>query len=106
MFAGEVAVDPGDNGADILEDTTEDADSRSSEVAAAVEHLLDTPVPQTELPVIPLADAVTAAGGAATAITVLDTEIAPGTAQRCSRVFLCRRRYWSSTGRCPARHCA
>jgi predicted deacylase len=88
VFAGEVAVDPGDNGADILEDTTEDADSRSSEVAAAVEHLLDTPVPQTELPVIPLADAVTAAGGAATAITVLDTEIAPGTARRLS---------WSAT---------
>ena len=60
VFAGEVAVDPGDNGTDIVEDTTEDADSRSSEVAAAVEHLLDTPVPEAELPVIPLADAVTA----------------------------------------------
>ncbi len=88
VLAGEVAVDPGDNGADIVEDTTEDADSRSSEVAVAVEHLLDTPVPETELPVIPLADAVTAAGGAATAITVLDTDIEPGTAQRLS---------WSAT---------
>ncbi len=88
VLAGEVAVDPGDNGADIVEDTTEDTDSRSSEVAVAVEHLLDTPVPETELPVIPLADAVTAAGGAATAITVLDTDIEPGTAQRLS---------WSAT---------
>ena len=29
-MAGEVAVDPGDNGADILEDTTDDVDSHSS----------------------------------------------------------------------------
>jgi predicted deacylase len=87
-LAGEVSVDPGDNGADIVEDTTEDTDSRSSEVAVAVEHLLDADVPETELPAIPLADAVTAAGGAASAITVLDTNIQPGTAQRLS---------WSAT---------
>ena len=35
-LAGEVAVDPGGNGADVIEDTTEDIDSHSSEVAAAV----------------------------------------------------------------------
>jgi predicted deacylase len=87
-LAGEVSVDPGDNGADIVEDTTEDTDSRSSEVAVAVEHLLDADVPETELPAIPLADAVTAAGGAASAINVLDTDILPGTAQRLS---------WSAT---------
>lgn len=87
-LAGEVSVDPGDNGADIVEDTTEDSDSRSSEVAVAVEHLLDADVPETELPAIPLADAVTAAGGAASTITVLNTEIQPGSAQRLS---------WSAT---------
>ena len=62
-LAGEVAVDPGDNGADIIEDTTEDTDSHSSEVAAAVEYFIDPvsiEVP-TNGPVIPLAEAVTAA---------------------------------------------
>ena len=39
--AGEVAVDPADNGTDIRDDTTEDADSRSSEVAAAVEEFVE-----------------------------------------------------------------
>jgi predicted deacylase len=87
-FAGEVAVDPSDNGTDIVEDTTEDLDSRSSEVAVAVEHLLDEAAEPTELPAIPLADAVTSAGGIATTMSLLDTEIEPGTAQRLS---------WSAT---------
>ncbi|MDH3806969.1 MAG: succinylglutamate desuccinylase/aspartoacylase family protein, partial [Gammaproteobacteria bacterium] len=86
LLAGEVAVDPGDNGADILEDTTEDADSRSSEVAAAVENLLDPDI--TTEPVIPLADAVNAAAGLAEPIAVLGTEVMPGTARRLS---------WSAT---------
>ena len=43
-LAGEVAVDPVDDGADILEDTTEDVDSRSSQVAAAVENLFGPPL--------------------------------------------------------------
>ena len=64
-FAGEVAVDPGDNGTDILEDTTDDADSRSSEVAVAVEQLVDPAPVEEELPAIPLAEAVTAAAGTA-----------------------------------------
>jgi predicted deacylase len=85
---GEVSVDPGDNGADIVEDTTEDADSRSSEVAVAVEHLVDPAPPEEELPAIPLADAVTAADGSAEPMLLLDTEVAPGTAQRLS---------WSAT---------
>jgi len=88
VVAGEVAVDPSDSGADIVEDTTEDIDSRSSEVAVAVEDLLDPSRPETELPAIPLADAVTAAGGAASAINVLDVNIEPGSAQRLS---------WSAT---------
>ena len=87
-YAGEVAVDPSDNGTDIVEDTTEDLDSRSSEVAVAVEHLLDEAAEPTELPAIPLADAVTSAGGIATTMSLLDTEIEPGTAQRLS---------WSAT---------
>ena len=59
--AGEVSVDPADNGADVIEDTTEDTDSRSSEVAAAVEDLVYPAPTLAELPAIPLADAVTAA---------------------------------------------
>ncbi len=87
-LAGEVSVDPGDNGTDIVEDTTEDLDSRSSEVAVAAEHLLDESPDPAELPAIPLADAVTAAGGAAAPISLLDRDIVPGSAQRLS---------WSAT---------
>jgi predicted deacylase len=89
-LAGEVAVDPGDNGADIVEDTTEDTDSHSSEVAAAVEYFIDPvsiEVP-TNGPVIPLAEAVTAAAGFATSMKLLGTEVLPGTTQRLS---------WSAT---------
>ena len=86
--AGEVAVDPSDNGTDIVEDTTEDLDSRSSEVAVAVEHILDDPPELAELPAIPLADAVTSAGPIATPMSLLGTDIDPGTAVRLS---------WSAT---------
>jgi predicted deacylase len=88
LYAGEVSVDPGDNGTDIVEDTTEDLDSRSSDVAVAVEHLLDEAPEATELPAIPLANAVTAAGGVATSLTLLGTEVEPGTVRRLS---------WSAT---------
>jgi len=89
-LAGEVAVDPVDDGADILEDTTEDVDSRSSQVAAAVENLFGPPLAEIEINevVVPLADAVTAADGAAAPITVLGTEVEPGTSIRLS---------WSAT---------
>ena len=86
--AGEVSVDPGDNGVDVVEDTTEDTDSRSSEVAVAVENLVDPAPTLAELPAIPLADAVTAAGGAASTVTILGTGVEPGTAHRLS---------WSAT---------
>jgi len=89
-LAGEVAVDPGDNGTDVVEDTTEDIDSRSSEVAVAVADLLGPvhiEVP-ADAPVIPLADAVTAAAGLASSITVLGTEVEPATSVRLS---------WSAT---------
>ncbi len=87
-LGGEVAVDPVDNGTDIVEDTTEDLDSRSSEVAVAVEHLLDEAPEPAELPAIPLADAVTSAGGISSPIFLLDTTIDPGSSQRLS---------WSAT---------
>ena len=87
-FGSEVSVDPGDNGADIVEDTTEDTDSRSSEVAVAVEDLVDPAPQEDELPAIPLAEAVTAAAGSPEPMLLLGTEVAPGTAQRLS---------WSAT---------
>lgn len=88
--AGEVAVDPGDNGTDVVEDTTDDGDSRSSEVTAVVEEFYGPPAEAelAELPAIPLADAVTAASGVASPLRILGAEVDPGTAQRLS---------WSAT---------
>jgi predicted deacylase len=85
-LAGEVAIDPGDNGADILEDTTVDLDSRSSEVAAAAEKMVEPLV--TERPAIPLADAVNSAEGLAEPLQLLSEEVLPGSAHRLS---------WSAT---------
>ena len=87
-FGSEVSVDPGDNGTDIVEDTTEDADSRSSEVAVAVEQLVEPAAPAEAPPAVPLADAVTAAAGKAEPLFLLGAEVAPGAAQRLS---------WSAT---------
>ncbi len=84
--AGEVAVDPADNGTDIRDDTTEDADSRSSEVAAAVEEFVEA-VPNHAHDV-PLAEAVTAAEGLAEPLQLLGAEIQPGSSMRLS---------WSAT---------
>jgi predicted deacylase len=84
--AGEVAVDPADNGTDIRDDTTEDADSRSAEVAAAVEDFVEA-VPSHDHDV-PLAEAVTSAEGAAEPLMLLGEEIPPGTSRRLS---------WSAT---------
>ncbi|HSG58042.1 MAG TPA: succinylglutamate desuccinylase/aspartoacylase family protein [Woeseiaceae bacterium] len=84
--ASEVSGNPGDNGADIREDTTEDADSRSSEVAAAVAELID-PVTRHDH-VVPLADAVEAAVGLPEPLVFLGSEIMPATAERLS---------WSAT---------
>lgn len=85
-YAGEEAVDPTDNGADILQDSTADIDSRSSETSVAAENLL---VPDTTRVYMgPLADAVTDAEGIATPLNLLGTDIAPGTTQRLS---------WSAT---------
>jgi predicted deacylase len=85
-FAGEAAVDPKDNGIDLREDSTVDADSRSSETSAAAEGMVD-PSPAREI-MGPLADAVTDATGLAEPLELLGAEVAPGTSQRLS---------WSAT---------
>ncbi len=84
--AGEVAIDPSDNGTDILEDTTDDADSRSSEVAVAMEGLLSAAALQNAE--VPLAEAVEAAVGLPEPLVFLGDEIMPATSQRMS---------WSAT---------
>ena len=84
--AGEVAVDPADNGVDVRDDRTEDEDSRSSEVTAAVEEFVEA-VPNHAHDV-PLAEAVTSADGRAEPLRMLGAEIPPGTSVRLS---------WSAT---------
>ena len=84
--AGEVAIEPVDNGSDIREDTTEDIDSRSDEVAAAAETMLD--VVAAHEGDVPLAEAVTSADGTPEALHILDTAIMPGESLRLS---------WSAT---------
>ena len=89
-LAGEIAIEPGIDDVDILEDTTEGVDLRSSEVAATVENMVGPPLAEIldDEPVVPLAEAVTAAAGVAAPITVLGTEVMPGTSVRLS---------WSAT---------
>jgi len=86
VMAGEVAADADDMGPQLLEDTTEDADSRSGDIVAAAEDLPD-PAP-VDRPAVPLADAVNAAVGPEESIEVLGAEVLPGTSQRLS---------WSAT---------
>jgi predicted deacylase len=88
-FAGEAAVDPEDDETDetdVIQVTTIDDDPRSSETTAVVEELLEA-IPAHEH-LVPLADAVTTAEGKAAPLTLLNTEVKPGTAQRLS---------WSAT---------
>ena len=85
-YASEAAVDPTDNGIDLLQDSTLDVDSRSSETSAAAAELVES-VPTRDY-MGPLADAVTDAEGLAEPLQILGAEIAPGTSQRLS---------WSAT---------
>ncbi|MGB5257923.1 MAG: succinylglutamate desuccinylase/aspartoacylase family protein [Woeseiaceae bacterium] len=85
-WAGEAAIEPSDNGTDVLEDTTVDTDSRSSETSAAAEELVEA-VPAHEH-LVPLADAVTTAEGQAAPLQLLGAEIMPGTVHRLA---------WSAT---------
>ncbi len=84
--AGETAVEPSGSGVDLIQDSTYDADSRSSETSAAAEDLVEA-VPAHPHDV-PLADAVTTATGIAESLSILGQEIAPGSAQRLA---------WSAT---------
>ena len=87
VLAGEAAIEPTDNGTDVLQDTTVDTDSRSSETSAAAEELVEA-VPAHEH-LVPLADAVTTAEeGQAAPLQLLGKEIMPGTVHRLS---------WSAT---------
>ena len=85
-LAGETAVEPSGSGVDMLQDSTDEDDARSSETSAAAEKLVDA-VPAHEHDV-PLADAVTTAEGLAEPLQLLDSEIAPGSSQRLA---------WSAT---------
>jgi predicted deacylase len=81
-FAGEVAVEPVDQGTDVREDTTEDIDSRSNEVTAAAEQLLPGAAPKHSD--VPLAEAVETAEGLAEPLQLLGSKVASGTSQRLS----------------------
>jgi predicted deacylase len=86
-LAGEAAIEPTDNGTDVLQDTTVDTDSRSSETSAAAEELVEA-VPAHDH-AVPLADAVTTAEESPAApLPLLGAEVMPGTAHRLS---------WSAT---------
>lgn len=84
--AGESAVEPSGNGVDLLQDTTDEGDARSSETSAAAENLVEA-VSAHEHDT-PLADAVTTAAGRARPLVLLGEDVAPGTARRLS---------WSAT---------
>ena len=84
--AGEVAVDPADNGAEVRDDTTAETDPRSSAVDVTTENPAEPVADDQED--VPLADAVTSAEGSAAPLVLLNTEIQPGSAQRLS---------WSAT---------
>ncbi|HKJ20167.1 MAG TPA: succinylglutamate desuccinylase/aspartoacylase family protein, partial [Woeseiaceae bacterium] len=86
VLAGETAVEPSGNGVDMLQDSTDEGDARSSETSAAAENLVEA-VPAHEHDV-PLADAVTTAEGLAEPLLLLGSEIAPGSSQRLA---------WSAT---------
>lgn len=90
LWGGEVAVEPYDSGSGLLEDTTGDTGTRSSGFSLTDDDWFGPPIASAvnEDPVVPLAEAVTAAAGVAAPITVLGTEILPGTSMRLS---------WSAT---------
>jgi predicted deacylase len=84
--AGEAAMDPSDDGTDVLGDSILDEDSRASETSVAAEDLLDPGL--AHLYMGPLANAVTNAEGQARPLQLLGVDIEPGTSQRLA---------WSAT---------
>ena len=85
-LAGESAVEQTGKGVDLMQDTTGEGDARSSETTAAAEDMVEA-VPAHPHDV-PLADAVTTAEGQARALSLMGTELQPGSAERLS---------WSAT---------
>jgi predicted deacylase len=85
-LAGETAVEPSGSGVDLMQDTTDENDARSSATSAAAEELVEA-VPAHEHEG-PLADAVETAEGEATPLSLLGVEIQPGSSQRLA---------WSAT---------
>ncbi len=84
--AGEAAMDPSDDGTDVLGDSILDEDSRASETSVAAEDLWDPGL--AHLYMGPLANAVTNAEGQARPLHLLGVDIEPGTSQRLA---------WSAT---------
>ncbi len=84
--AGEVESEPTIDDAAVLQNSTEPDDPGSDSAYPLPEPIVD-PVADHP-PVIPLADAVTTAGGLAESLMILNAEVAPGTYQRLS---------WSAT---------
>ncbi|MBT8081529.1 MAG: succinylglutamate desuccinylase/aspartoacylase family protein [Gammaproteobacteria bacterium] len=85
-LAGETSVERSDGGVDLMQDSTDEGDARSSETSAVAEELVDA-VAEHEHDV-PLADAVTTADGRAEPLRILGTGVEPGSAARLS---------WSAT---------
>ena len=81
-LASEQSSEPADMGADLRDDTTEDLDSRSSEVTVAAEQI--SAAAAADKPEVPLADAVETADGGPEPLMLLGAEVAAGTAQRLS----------------------
>jgi len=84
--AGEVSSEPQDNGNDLHDNTTVDEDSRSEEVTAAAEQLVEAVASHEHE--VPLADAVESADGRNEPFEILGATVAPATAERLS---------WSAT---------
>jgi hypothetical protein len=85
-LAGETAVERSGNGVDLIQDSTDDADARSSEASAVAEELVDAVSAHPHD--VPLADAVSTAEGTAAALELLGNSVAPASAQRLA---------WSAT---------
>ena len=87
VHAGETAVEPSGNGIDMLQDTTDEGDARSSETSAAAEDMVDAVSAHPHD--VPLADAVTTAEEKqAEALLLLGSEVEAGSTARLS---------WSAT---------
>ena len=78
--AGETAVEPSGSGVDLIQDTTDDGDDRSSEASAAAEEMVDAVSAHPHD--VPLADAVNNAAGSAAPLQLLGEEITPASSRR------------------------